>query len=164
MRSYPHPESRTEDERVYVVKVVLGERLLDTNVVGEGLVVWLLRRVVTSKPSCSHIVILTNRLPTCLLRVACPDVTCKQASEAWYSAMSVYMRSRPRWAGEDMRCLHCSSRLPNAQSHVANRQIHPHQSSPVQSLSLARGCLPRWLAPSFSLTNPKSTFAHMTTE
>jgi len=159
MRSYPHPESRTEDERVYVVKVVLGGRLLDTDVVGEGLVVWLLRRVVTSKPPCSQIVILTNRLPTCLLRVACSDVTCKHTSEAWYSAMRVYMRSRPRWAGEDMRCLHCSSRLPNAQSHVANRQIHPHQS-----LSLAQGCLPRWLAPSFSLTNPESTFAHMTTE
>jgi hypothetical protein len=109
-------------------------------------VVWLLRRVVTSKRPCSHIVIVTNGHPTCLLRVACFDVTCKQASEAWYSAMSVHML---RDTGKIMGCLHCSSRLPNGAAVQPRREpSNPPPPVPV--------CPSLCLAPSFSHHKPPS--------
>lgn len=132
VRSYPHPESRAENSAVYVSEVVpRGGDYVSRCWSGKdwAVVVWLLllRRVVTSKPPPSshrHCHKQTGR-PSCLLDMACSDVTCKQASEVWYSdyGLTAYI------AGDGMRCQSPSRRvfpILKATSRIIN--ANPHQA------------------------------------
>ena len=129
MRSYPHPESRTENRAVYVSEVVSGGRVREQVWSGKDWVVlWLLllRRVVTSKPPpCSH---RHCHKQTCRRFVCC--VSYVQMSRAIKHVKYVILAMSLRLILQARPCVAftVSSRLPNAQSHVANHQRKPRQS------------------------------------
>ena len=132
VRSYPHPESRTENSAVDVSEAVSrgSEQMLVTEGLGDGMVV-----VVEESSHEQATAIFSSSLsqttgpPVCLLRMACLDVTCKQASEVWYSGYELTAYIVQARACVAIHCLVASSQCSKPRRE-SSTQTPPVHSSP----------------------------------
>ena len=142
VRSYPHPESKAENSAVDVSKAVSkgSEQMLVTEGLGGGMVV-----VVEESSHEQAAAIFSSSLS----QTTGPPIVCcvwhvwmsRASKQVKYGILAMSLRHILCRRGHAWPFT-VSSRLPNAQSHVANHQRKPHQSTPVPDVC-AHSRLPR---------------------